>query len=260
MPRTHKNRPRPARAKRKRATNYKRHKKPKLQLSTVQSAITKMVPQKYRFFGRTVNVTSAPQILNLSNIPFTTDESAWKRNSQKVKLQNLSYHFQIKPENDYNRVRVAIFRYKRSYQLTAAAMGQSDGGMNTICNIQTQATGGVDNPFHNSNDSTAGNTSDMSTTTPTLPWFNPRVADVIFDKVFEVNQATATSTVWPPEVYWNQSLSINKTLKYPMSDSDVAQNTINNRDYYMACWSDSASNSATHPTLNYTFKLSFKDL
>lgn len=244
---------------RNRATNRKKRNQ-KVSTASVAKAIVKLEPVKYRFFGRTVSVTSAPQVLNLTQIPFKTEETPWARNSQKVRLKNLSYHFQLKPESqDYNRVRVAIFRYKRTDELAAATMGASDGAGSTICNIQTQQVGGQDNPFHTSGQATQGNTSDMSTSTPTLPWFNPRVVDVIFDKTFEL-QDTEPGAVWPKCVFWNQSLSIDKTLKYPMANADVAQNTINTHNYYMACWSDSASVLGAHPSLNYTFKLSFKDL
>jgi len=257
----------------------------------VQTAVRRGEPQQY-YVGNLLNqtsVTQAPEVYSISNI--YQDNSAtgvqnpkWHRASNKVYAQNLHLNFRVMAQKDeYNKVCIALVRHKRSEPITST-MIQATQTLPVPATIP-QLTA-VDAPFLNimSGYNPAGSIPPLCdlnfgkpTTAANVPalasYFNPKVVDVIWHKTVTVQPLVenppatganvAFPTGWPAIREFEYNKRFNETWKFPSSPAGTTGYntfpTINNKCYSLIVWSDSLSTSASHPIVDCSMRLSFKD-
>ena len=88
---------------------------------------------------------------------------------------------------------------------------------------------------------------------------NLRVAEVKYDKVFNLQQSTAAvPATRMQDIYLNFKVKINETWKYKSTDNGQSTFTRNMKDYFLVALSDSQLGS--HPRIQATSFLWFKNI
>ena len=254
--------------------------------SRVNRAVLSYDPQQYylRAITNQTAVTQSPFSYDLTGLHYDVSPNAipnpkYHRSSNKIKVQNLQLNFRITAGKDlYNKVTLMLVRHKRSTPILQTDIQETVGGQDI-----PRLTGN-DLPFLPvMNNSPAGANFNFNFgVTPTgiadteaLACFtNPKVVDVLWTKSVMVqpkqfSSATpgAVNPTFPSGFTFQKHFSINKKLneiwKYPQPPADSTGNDLfpyNNKCYSIIAVSDSLSTSTSHPILDLTMRLSFKDL
>lgn len=255
-------------------------------VSKVNRAVLSRDPQQYYFVPIMpigTQVTQAPQAWDISGLYYNQTSDApvncrYYRTSNKIKVQNMQLNFRVKADRDsYNKVTLILVRHKRSGPVLNADIQQTQ--LVPPCTIpQMQAE---DSPFLpiNANDPPFNpsqiNLGFGSTTLTADPealanYTNPKVVDVIWKKSVMVQPRINTSD--PPQTYptgftfekhFTKNLKLNEIWKYPQATQNTSGNNsfpYNNKCYSIIAVSDSFSTSASHPVVDCSMRLSFKDL
>lgn len=254
----------------------------------VQTAVMRGEPQQY-FIKNLLNqtsVTQAPSTYDISNIYYDVSQAGlpnakWYRTSNKIYVQNLHLDIRVTAgKDDFNKVCVALVRHKRSEPITDAMLQQGQiTPPATIPQLQN-----VDSPFLPINsgsgavppqvDLNFGYTNRNANVEALASFFNPKVVDLIWHKTVTVQPlksvpvqgATANVTFptgWPYIREFEYNKKMNEVWTYPSAPAASAGNdvfpVVNNKCYSLICWSDSISSSASHPIIDCSMRLSFKD-
>ena len=256
----------------------------------VNSAVLSRDPQQYylRAITNQTAITQSPYSYDLTGLHYDVTGNAipnpkYHRSSNKIKIQNLQLNFRVTAGKDtHNKVTVMLVRHKRSEPIVQADIQDTvttPSGTETIP-LLTQN----DKPFLPlmNNSPTGANFNLNFGTGPTgiadteaLACFtNPKVVDVLWTKsimvqpqYFSPGAGGTPPPTFPAGFTFQKHFSINKKLneiwKYPQPPVNTSGNDLfpyNNKCYSIIAVSDSLSSSTSHPLLDLTMRLSFKDL
>lgn len=255
----------------------------------VQTAVMRGEPQQYciKNLLNQTSVTQAPSTYDISNLYYDNSatglvNSKWYRTSNKIFVQNMHLDIRVTAgKDDFNKVCIALVRHKRSEPITDVMLQQQQ--LTPPCTIPQLQN--VDSPFLPINSGTTGGpppkvdlnfgyTNRNANVEALASFFNPKVVDLIWHKTVTVQPlksavvpgATANVTFptgWPYIREFEYNKKMNEIWTFPSAAQQTAGTdvfpTVNNKCYSLICWSDSISSSASHPVVDCSMRLSFKD-
>ena len=256
-------------------------------VSKVNRAVLSKDPQQYYLtpvMPIGTQVTQAPQAWDISGLYYNQTSAAlpnakYYRTSNKIKVNNMQLNFRVKADRDsYNKVTLILVRHKRSGPVLNADLQQTQlVPPATIPQMQAEDVpflpiNANDPPFNPSNINLGFGSTTLTADPESLANFtNPKVVDVIWKKSVMVQPRVTTSdpltlaypTGFTFEKHFTKNIRLNEIWKYPNPPQDTSGNGVfpyNNKCYSIIAVSDSISSSASHPIVDCSMRLSFKDL
>ena len=256
----------------------------------VQAAVRRGEPQQY-YIKNLLNqtaVTQAPYSYDISNIYYNkTDQGLpnpkWYRSSNKVYVQNMHLNVRVTAsKDDFNKVCICLVRHKRSAPIDSNDLQTLQAVPPAVIPQLTldeapfmpinQGSAGAINPT--AVDLNFGSTTANANVDALASFFNPKVIDLLWHKTVTVQPLKsnvvpgATSNVtfptgWPYIREFDFNKKFNEVWSFPSPPAGTAGDQvypiINNKCYSLIVWSDSISSSASHPIVDCSMRLSFKD-
>lgn len=249
----------------------------------VNRAVLASRQTQYHLFGETAfSVTELPRVMcSLTALPYdhSNPNNKWARTCPKVRLKSWTIDLFAKASIDQTvtKMVVQLVRHKRSDNLTNSDLQSSVvAGAPAVDRDNAAFLNTSDDPNDLSIGQMQNNPFALSHMT------NPKVIEVMKTWRFTLephlqvaNAATPTvnvdvlasqyrPTTYPRVKSTTYYKSINKTLKYPVIESDNLtppyEPTYNNMNYHLICYSDYVDSGARPPTVEYTVRTSFRDI
>lgn len=202
----------------------------------VKKIVQRMEQMSYDQYNISPALSSSPSILtNFTNFTFKNEtnnppdrDDLTQRTTQKVFLSTIRIAGQMNVSDATNRLRLCVFRAKRSNQNANPIAAQD-------CFNDVGNPGGS--------------------------WLNApinyRNVDCLWDTQFNV-QEQAAGAVWPPYKVLKKVFTLKKNLKFNLNDLDNSDFPVNNYTYFLVGMSDSAI--TPHPSGRLQITVSFKNI
>lgn len=220
-----------------RAYRRKKYQKDKIKTEgDVKRAVRNAQPSSVVITNTTSTMSTVPFVYQqLSRLLFSnSNDTLYARKSTNIRVGHISFRVRLTVQDSPgNLVRLMVVRLKDSATPAATFDPQSMFVWNSGQGQQP------DNLY-----------SDV----------NLRIAEVKYDKVFNLQQSTAAlPATRMQDIYLNFNTKINETWKYATTDNGTNTFTRNMKDYFLVAFSDSAVGTA-HPRIKATSFLWFKNI